>query len=1092
MKYRKYLFLICLFLLSCYYMPNSIAQAQVDKFDSTNISSDEEFTDVDSMSIKDTQSPHYNGQGQIGTVQEDFQSGFFHGTSENIHLSYNGAQLGIDGEEGGLESDCIPAPISFFALSLKINAVVPKDNEVEVYVRVSPDSYNWGCWLLLGKDNFRYDYEGDLFYSNSQVSNEEAYFLQYRIKLIGKGEDKPTIRNVVIEFTNPGDIHVIIAEQEAREKEQEALAQALKKKVYLVPSIEYSNLVCSGTNEGYYQNIIANKIKDILSPLYEVNIFDGTSWSQCGCESPDNGGCCQVCIGKKANIWGADVLVSFHTNALKGGCNGTAFGTLTFYECYNNDYVFAEKIHNAVLKSLKPLRDKNGIPNNNMGNKHWWQWRSANREGCSGYSAKNCETSAYTPCDDNYCDLPDWYTATMPACLIESLFHDNIKEAAILVTDEGQTAIAQGIANGIMEFFGGSSNLPNLTPYKPSGWSDKIVVSNTTGTTNDSSPLYTTDTLYIDWSVINNGTASTNTTFYSRLYVDGVERQSWYTPPLNVNYSASVEDYSIGTLSAGTHYIKIITDATGAVQESDESDNEYTKTITVHGTCTYTISPTSRSHGSGSETGSISVTTNSSICSWQAYRDDSWITITSDSSGTGNGTVYYSVSANSSGSTRTGTITIYGAYSYTFTVTQAGDCASTYGIAPTSQTFSASAGTGSVTVTAGSSCSWTAVSNATWITITSGSSGTGNGTVTYAVSANTGASQRTGTMTIAGKTFTVNQSGIQSDTISPTVEITSPTAESTYTTTSGSIDLGGTASDYVGVTQVDWTNDRGGNGTANGTTNWSVNGITLQSGVNVVTVTARDAANNTGTDAITVTYSDGISLGEAVDNTSLTWTTGGDANWYGQDSDFYYGGDSAMRGDILDSQASWIQTTVAGTGTLTFYWKVSSEVDYDFLKFYMDGNLQTQISGEESWQQNSYSISSGSHTLKWEYEKNANVSYGSDAGWLDYVVFTGSGYQTRSSMYRFYNIITGTHFYTISEEEKDSVMQNLPQYHYEGIAYYAYTTSQSGTLPMYRFYNVNTGTHFYTISEEEKNSVIQNLPQYHYEGIAYYAYTTEQ
>ena len=45
-------------------------------------------------------------------------------------------------------------------------------------------------------------------------------------------------------------------------------------------------------------------------------------------------------------------------------------------------------------------------------------------------------------------------------------------------------------------------------------------------------------------------------------------------------------------------------------------------------------------------------------------------------------------------------------------------------------------------------------------------------------------------------------------------------------------------------------------GTATGTTSWSVGGITLQSGVNVITVTARDAANNTGTDTLTVTYSE--------------------------------------------------------------------------------------------------------------------------------------------------------------------------------------------------------------------------------------------
>ncbi|MCD6600073.1 MAG: hypothetical protein J7L19_05855 [Dehalococcoidia bacterium] len=57
-------------------------------------------------------------------------------------------------------------------------------------------------------------------------------------------------------------------------------------------------------------------------------------------------------------------------------------------------------------------------------------------------------------------------------------------------------------------------------------------------------------------------------------------------------------------------------------------------------------------------------------------------------------------------------------------------------------------------------CSWTAVTNESWITITSGSSGTGSGTVNYSVSANSSTSQKTGTMTIAGKTFTVTQDGI--------------------------------------------------------------------------------------------------------------------------------------------------------------------------------------------------------------------------------------------------------------------------------------------------------------------------------------------
>lgn len=95
---------------------------------------------------------------------------------------------------------------------------------------------------------------------------------------------------------------------------------------------------------------------------------------------------------------------------------------------------------------------------------------------------------------------------------------------------------------------------------------------------------------------------------------------------------------------------------------------------------------------------------------------------------------------------------------YTIAYKKAATC--TYSISPTIQIFSsANAASGNVTVTTDTSCSWNAVSNASWITITSGNSGTGTGSVGYNVSPNTKKPARTGTLTIAGKIFTVKQSG---------------------------------------------------------------------------------------------------------------------------------------------------------------------------------------------------------------------------------------------------------------------------------------------------------------------------------------------
>jgi len=171
--------------------------------------------------------------------------------------------------------------------------------------------------------------------------------------------------------------------------------------------------------------------------------------------------------------------------------------------------------------------------------------------------------------------------------------------------------------------------------------------------------------------------------------------------------------------------------------------------------CTYSISPTSQSLGSSLTSGSFDVTTQSG-CTWTASSSTSWIHITGGSSGNGNGTVSYTVDANSS-SQRSGTIQAAG---NTFIITQSGAPTScTYSISPTSRSFGANGGTATVSVTTTSGCSWTAASNNSWINITGGSSGTGNGTVSYSVSANATTSSSSGTMTIAGKTFSVSQEG---------------------------------------------------------------------------------------------------------------------------------------------------------------------------------------------------------------------------------------------------------------------------------------------------------------------------------------------
>jgi uncharacterized protein (TIGR03437 family) len=169
--------------------------------------------------------------------------------------------------------------------------------------------------------------------------------------------------------------------------------------------------------------------------------------------------------------------------------------------------------------------------------------------------------------------------------------------------------------------------------------------------------------------------------------------------------------------------------------------------------CTYSISPASLTFGASGGSGTVSVTAGAG-CSWTAASNVSWITITSGASGSGGGTAGYSVAANTSTTSRTGTLTVAG---QTHTVTQAGAAPCTYSISPSSATVAGSGGAGSVAVTAGSGCAWTASSGVAWVSITSGASASGNGTVSYSVAANPSQTPRTGALTIAGQTFTVNQ-----------------------------------------------------------------------------------------------------------------------------------------------------------------------------------------------------------------------------------------------------------------------------------------------------------------------------------------------
>jgi alpha-tubulin suppressor-like RCC1 family protein len=130
-----------------------------------------------------------------------------------------------------------------------------------------------------------------------------------------------------------------------------------------------------------------------------------------------------------------------------------------------------------------------------------------------------------------------------------------------------------------------------------------------------------------------------------------------------------------------------------------------------------------------------------------------------------------------------------------------------------------------------------------------------------------------------------------------------------------------------------------------------------------------------------------LPLGEVLNATNLPWTSSGAASWFGQTNVSHDGTSAAQSGSISNNQESVLQTTYTGSGFgIGFWWKVSSEDQFDSLQFKIDGLTRSQISGDLDWEYVEFTVTnSGNHNLQWRYFKNGSGSSGLDAAWLDQV-----------------------------------------------------------------------------------------------------------
>ena len=142
---------------------------------------------------------------------------------------------------------------------------------------------------------------------------------------------------------------------------------------------------------------------------------------------------------------------------------------------------------------------------------------------------------------------------------------------------------------------------------------------------------------------------------------------------------------------------------------------------------------------------------------------------------------------------------------------------------------------------------------------------------------------------------------------------------------------------------------------------------------------------------------------ESGDFSGMAWEQG--STGWEISTDAYEGTYSMKNETITDGSSSSISITidVASDGEITFWQNVSSESNYDYLRFYINGTQSDEWSGTGSWSEETYSVTAGETTFKWEYEKDGSVSSGSDCGWIDMITFPGGGAMVEAPIFSLSN-----------------------------------------------------------------------------------------
>ncbi len=375
-----------------------------------------------------------------------------------------------------------------------------------------------------------------------------------------------------------------------------------------------------------------------------------------------------------------------------------------------------------------------------------------------------------------------------------------------------------------------------------------------------------------------------------------------------------------------------------------------------------------------------------------------------------------------------------------------GNRAVTLSLGSTTTSATTSGGSKSVAVTANTS--WSATKDASWITLST-SSGSSSGTCSFTVAANSSTSSRTGHVIVTAGGGTSYPKTVTNTVTQAGASISAPSAPTGVSASDGA----STAS----VT-VTWT-------ASSGATSYQVFRATSSSGTK----------SQIGT-ATTTSYTDTTATPGTLYYYWVKASNAGGASSFSSNNSGYR---KLAAPTILSASGS-------PTGLALEWGAVTGATHYRVCRSSTVSGSKTQVG---AWQTGlTFTDTTGKKGATYCYFVQAACT-SSGGRSSDFSAAMSSQWtieETLQPVYRFFSKNYKGHFYTIDEAEKNSLIATNPNWTYEGIAYYAYTTQASGTVPLYRFYSKAYRGHFFTINEAEMRTVRNTNPNWNYEGVAYY------